>query len=225
MRNWITLLAASAGLTMLAPACDEASSEPRTVEFVASPTGSVLGEYRAMLLVYYAGEEDPSQCNALAYNRVAFPFGHFADQPMRIDTDNRPGGCTQQFVLYDPDDALPDLQITTQLAPQPGFDNGQCSNLGPQIIQHTQENMIQNMPWSAPIRIDTDDRPGACVQTFAIHGRPELGLDVLAEPDGDPGQCPNNPTTAAIEGHPASIVLDTDSRPGGCRVNLRLRNL
>jgi hypothetical protein len=225
MRNSITLLAASAALTMLAPACDGASSKPPTAEFVASTTGSVLGKDRAMLLVYYAGEEDPSQCNALAYNTISFPFGHFANQPMRIDTDNRPGGCTQQFVLYDPDDALSDLEITTQLAPQPGFDNGQCSNLGPQIIQHTREGMIQDMPWSAPIRIDTDDRPGGCVQTFAIHGRPELALDVVAEPDGDPGQCPNNLIIRAIEGAPGSIVLDTDSRPGGCRVNLRLDRL
>ncbi|MER6218526.1 hypothetical protein ABT213_31375 [Streptomyces sp. NPDC001674] len=76
------------------------------------------------------------------------------------------------------------------------------------------------------IRIDTDARPGGCTLTFAVPAisRTYVALDIQYDPDGDPGRCTNTGYHwAETDRGPVTIGVDTDNRPGGCRLQLRLR--
>jgi hypothetical protein len=67
-----------------------------------------------------------------------------------------------------------------------------------------------------PIVIDdTDDRAGYCNLTFTVSGRPDIALDIQysADASGSAGQCPGAGLRTATAGSPATISLDTDSRP------------
>ncbi|GGQ56210.1 hypothetical protein [Kitasatospora griseola] len=54
---------------------------------------------------------------------------------------------------------------------------------------------------------------------------PSVSLDIRYAGNGDVRQCggalPNDRFTAT-PGHPVPLTVDTDNRPGGCRLQLRL---
>ena len=153
---------------------------------------------------------------------------------IRINTDNGWGGCLQTFGILDPSNALAHYTFAIDWQPEPSADSSQCLNSGRHVIPITANNTVLYM--TPPIKIDTDDRRGGCAQTWSVAVdspaiKPDYVIDILFYPD-DQGvdQCrntasdPGSPLTARV-GSPVRIVIDTDSRYGGCRFSARLRKL
>ncbi len=74
------------------------------------------------------------------------------------------------------------------------------------------------------VRIDSDSRPGWCDLTFAVSGRNDVVLDVLFKAENGTGQCigASDGWQPVLAGHSLTIGIDTDGRPGGCGLALRL---
>ena len=139
---------------------------------------------------------------------------------IRLDTDNRPGGCQLSFALADFGGSLAGLKITYQLMPEFGSHSGQCG-------ENWRENPIPigtDLKFGDPIRIDSDNRTGWCNLTFAVTGRPDIRFEVLFYPDGRSEQCGNwSDNWRRVEpGQSLTLNLDMDDRAGGCRLALRL---
>jgi hypothetical protein len=79
------------------------------------------------------------------------------------------------------------------------------------------------------VLVDTDNRRGWCNLTFTVSSGSNIGLDVqyYADPSGSADQCinalPQGSFYTAASGAPATIEIDTDNRPGGCWLSVRLR--
>lgn len=166
---------------------------------------------------FYA-DGDRGQCSGAFTGTEVVKFGQWTSA-VRIDTDNRSGGCYQQFGIIDPDNALADLQISVDFRPN---GQGQCDFPGRRsipIVRGTSATLSERY------RIDTDDRPGGCAQKFLVSGRSDIGLEIQFVADGDPGQCGNTGTFTATIWAPVEFRLDTDGRGGGCRQKFRLIEL
>jgi hypothetical protein len=97
-------------------------------------------------------------------------------------------------------------------------DAGQCGGQG--LHQVPINASFNNLQMTTPIRMDMDDRSGGCVQTWSVAGS-KVALDIGFFGDGDVGQCGNTGNLSAPPD--VTLRLDTDSRPGGCLQNMRLR--
>lgn len=146
---------------------------------------------------------------------------------IRLDTDNRAGGCQLAFGIYDPSNSLAGLTVTYTWAAEPGSDEGQCQNAGTHTIP-----IKPFKTFGDDIRVDTDGRAGWCNLTFTLSGRSDIGVGVQFYGDGGgdaSGQCKNNipqgTYDTAYEGHPVTVSDDTDGRAGGCYLSLRLSRL
>nr|WP_307818876.1 hypothetical protein [Streptomyces sabulosicollis] len=146
---------------------------------------------------------------------------------IRLDTDNRAGGCQLAFGIYDPSNSLAGLTATYTWEPEPGSDDSQCQNGGTHAIP-----IKPFKTFGDNIRVDTDGRAGWCNLTFALSGRSDIGLDVQFYGDGGAdagGQCknyrPKDTYDTAYEGHSVTVSDDTDGRAGGCYLSLRLNRL
>lgn len=160
----------------------------------------------------------------------ATAFGAFSEA-IKFDTDNREGGCQLRLAIIDPDGILGERRWQLSIVFTPQGHIGQCKYPGSRVVPivPSVEAAIASWtlpPWRDPIVIDTDDRVGGCVLEFQVNG-PDTAhapvLDVAYEADGDPRQCPQAGVKVATLGHPAAVIIDTDSRPGGCLLRLRLR--
>ncbi len=158
------------------------------------------------------------QCNGGFYGIDTAPFGAWSKE-IRIDTDNRPGGCFQRFSIFDPDHRLKGLELGVEVL----SDNGQCKDFGSSYKRVPFSHSFENLIWSDPIMIDTDDTPGSCILEFSVHGRSDIVLETEFRADDRNGQCLNTGKKAAWLNHPFRIEIDADSRPGGCRQRFRLR--
>ncbi|MFI0819763.1 hypothetical protein ACH4TX_26835 [Streptomyces sp. NPDC021098] len=145
--------------------------------------------------------------------------------PIRLDTDNRAGGCQLAFGLYDPSNSLAGLTATYKWEAEPGSDDTQCENGGLKTIPINSSFRT----FADPIRVDTDGRAGWCNLTFALSGRSDIILEVqwYGDDGGDAkGQCkntrPKNTSQIVQEGRPVTLGDDTDGRAGGCYLSLRL---
>lgn len=140
---------------------------------------------------------------------------------IRLDTDNRSGGCQLSFGLADFGGALTGLKITYKLLPHFGSHAGQCGeNWEPNEIP-----IGTDLKMGAPIRVDSDGRTGWCNLTFAVTGRPDIRFEVLYYPDGRSEQCGDNWSydwRRVAPGEQLTLAIDTDDRAGGCRLALRL---
>jgi hypothetical protein len=163
----------------------------------------------------FYGDGDLGQCNALAYGIVGAPVEDWTP-PIRIDTDNSPGGCYQQLGILDPNKELAGVSLTVDFEPD-GV--GQCDIPGSRTIPITQSSLT----WSSAYRIDADNRPGGCQQKFTLSGPDVISFDVYYVADGDPGQCGNPGEHTITTGQSVTLRIDTDSRPGGCRQQFRIR--
>jgi hypothetical protein len=143
---------------------------------------------------------------------------------IRLDTDNRAGGCQLAFGIYDPSNTLAGLTATYTWTAESGSDEGQCGNAGTYTIP-----IKPFKTFGDNIRVDTDGRAGWCNLTFALSGRSDIILDVQWYGDGGrdaSGQCkkyiPQGGWDTVYEGHPVTVSDDTDGRAGGCYLSLRL---
>lgn len=162
---------------------------------------------------------DAGQCNGGFYGQGFVKMGDWTPA-MRLDMDGRPGGCYQSFAIVDPSQVLNGLVLKVAVWAD---GDGQCDFAGERTVPINRDS--NQVSWSSPYRLDTDNRPGGCQQRFTIEGRGDVALDVSFQPDGDPGQCGNAGVHTAVAGQPVQIRVDTDNRPGGCRQAFRLRLL
>jgi cysteine-rich repeat protein len=130
-----------------------------------------------------------------------------------VDTDGRPGGCWQRFMLQS--DCSSDAVFCVEfLGDSPGADLGQCGNNGVRCAAINQ--------WTDPILLDMDGRNGWCTEKFSIISQDEYTffLDFWATDGQDAnGQCKNVGMSKAYSKYnssTATIGLDTDDRSGGC---------
>lgn len=143
---------------------------------------------------------------------------------IRLDTDNRAGGCQLAFGIYDPSNTLAGLNVTYTWMVEPGSDETQCENEGTHTIP-----IKTFKTFGDSIRVDTDNRAGWCNLTFALSGRSDIRLDVQWYGDGGrdaSGQCrgyiPQGGWDTVDETKSVTVGDDTDGRAGGCYLSLRL---
>ena len=168
----------------------------------------------------YSG--DAGQCGGFTGLQKT-QLGQFT-QYIVIDADERAGGCMQNFGIYDPYYELKGLNITVNFYSDQNA--GQCWFQGVRKIPIFSD-------YSAPVLsseyvIDTDDRAGGCLLEFSISGRSDIVLDI--EFGNDPlgqnnGQCGNTGFHTVSEGKSVTLRIDTDNRPGGCRMRFSLGQL
>ena len=82
-------------------------------------------------------------------------------QPVRLDMDNRPGGCRAQFVVT----GNTNVALETQLSPlnftYPGF-----------LACTKQTQMVAKVGRNSDFLIDTDDRSAGCQEVFRLVDAP-----------------------------------------------------
>lgn len=151
------------------------------------------------------------------------PPGDFTT-PIRIDTDNRPGGCMLAFAVDAQPGTVDGLELLVSWRAEVGANVSQCGNQGIHNVPVT--NFQQ---FSPRLFIDTDNRRGGCILTFILRGRIDVQLDAQWWADDDATQCKNalppgqwhsTGTSGLI-----SLGFDTDNRFGGCNLALRLRHV
>ncbi|MEV7118374.1 hypothetical protein [Kitasatospora griseola] len=173
----------------------------------------------AALGVRFNPEGDPGQCGG-RQGEQWHPNGEWTDEIV-LDTDDRPGGCLLAFGLFDPQNQLGSASVRYAWTTLPGTGPGQCANQGDYRMPASSTARV----FGPSIRIDTDSRPGGCILTFLVSDTPSVSLDIRYAGNGDVRQCggalPNDQFTAT-PGHPVPLTVDTDNRPGGCRLQLRL---
>ncbi|MFF4365501.1 hypothetical protein [Streptomyces sp. NPDC001594] len=167
---------------------------------------------------------DPGQCGGRTGDQWAAET-HWTDL-IRFDTDGRRGGCQLAFGIFDPEGFMQNAGMTYEWRATPFSDPNQCGNQG----EHRVPVRSDVRTFGPGIRIDTDDRMGGCELTFALQesGVTVVQLDFQYYADGNAGQCrnalpPGSTRTVMADRGPETIGIDTDSRPGGCTLRLRLR--
>jgi|GEM_PF-3108726 len=162
---------------------------------------------------------DAGQCSYLHSGVDFAPLGDWTRR-IRIDTDNRSGGCLQQFAIVDPTGLLDEIELYV------GFEGaeGQCHEQGWRKIPKNRS--IHDIEWSWPIGIDADNRPGGCQQSFSLEGEGfALDIDFFTDEGGNNGQCKNEGQHTLMPYTTLSLGIDTDNRSGGCQQRFRLRQL
>lgn len=150
--------------------------------------------------------------------------------PVRLDTDNRDGGCWQSLSIVDPESVLGDARIQLEYwHDDRRGGSGQCglpTAFEPATYTSsvaTERRDLSDSWWT----VDTDNRPGGCQAKFSIVGSDEYVLDVRFYADGHGGQCGNASGQSghhtAVFGEPVQIRYDMDGRAGGCMQSFRLR--
>lgn len=175
------------------------------------------------------GDYGEAQCGNIGGTRYA-PLDRRSDA-IRMDTDERPGGCTLEWAIIDPPpNTLGGLVISVDW--QPSGDDGQCKG---RLGRPRQIPILSSIPMSETditfspfIGVDTDDASGGCYMTFSLSGRTDIALDIWFWPEDDPGQCepamrPDSDPLTVVQGAPATLFVDTDRRWGGCVQQMRLR--
>ncbi|MFF2077903.1 hypothetical protein ACFVXG_24490 [Kitasatospora sp. NPDC058162] len=171
--------------------------------------------------IRFNADGDPGQCGGRTGDQWKNDFD--ATEPIRFDTDSRPGGCQLAFGIYDPDGLLRDPSVTYTFQATPGGDPAQCGNPG----THRMPVGRTSRTFGPTIRIDTDNRPGGCDLTFALSSSIGMSIGVNYSSDGDRAQCGNAGPDLGLfspvdNDRPFAVRIDTDDRPGGCRLQLRL---
>ncbi|HEX8868408.1 MAG TPA: hypothetical protein VF821_22305 [Lentzea sp.] len=202
---WACALLAAGAMTM--SGAGAASAEPVGVQGLPTFLG-----------VKFVDEGNNGQC--LGPRDGAWVTNPNATAALRLDSDNRAGGCQLSFGIGDIDGSLAGLHVTYQLMPHVGAHSGQCGD-------NWNENVVpvgSSFTFGEPVRIDSDSRPGWCDLTFRVSGRNDVVLEVLFTAENGTGQCigASSGWQPVVAGLPLTIGIDTDGRPGGCGLALRL---
>ncbi|WP_052713448.1 hypothetical protein [Streptomyces katrae] len=192
------------------------------------PTPHALAQDRllfpAEIGIRFNPDGDPGQCGGRTGDQWV-EENRWTDV-IRFDTDGRRGGCQLAFGVFDREGFMQNAGLTYEWRATPFADPNQCGNQG----EHRVPIRSDVRTFGPGIRIDTDDRMGGCALTFAVQqtGITLVQLDFQYYADGNAGQCPNalppgSTRTVSADRGPETIGIDTDSRPGGCTLRLRLR--
>jgi hypothetical protein len=170
--------------------------------------------------IFFAGTQDGAQCGV---NQGTFwaPAQTWTP-PIRFDTDNRAGGCELSFALRDTAFfSVPTL--TYQWAQAGTSDPGQCGRRG--LYTAPVNGDPEGQVMGPRILVDTDNRFGFCNLTLALSGSSAYQLDVQFWADGQ-DQCfntaPQGQWHSVRAGQSLTLSIDTDGRPGGCQMAVRL---
>jgi hypothetical protein len=202
-------------LVFLVPLALVAPERSRADEPLQSEEAELSAEIEPFFFINFFADGDAGQCNGLANGVQATALGDWS-QAIRLDTDNRPGGCFQQFAIFDPGHLLDGLVLEVNIFPD---GQAQCDSPGERIIPISASGIV----WSSAYRIDTDNRPGGCQQVFTLEGRDDIVFDVAFFSDGNSGQCGGIGVHTVDTSGGAQIRLDMDQRDGGCRQQFNLR--
>lgn len=165
----------------------------------------------------FLADGDAGQCNGGAQGRI-LSQGASWSPAIRIDTDNRPGGCLYRIGIVDLGGTLRGAGFGLDMNFSGDGDATQCGGQGPHPVPIN--SSFDSLQLTTPIRMDMDNRAGGCLQVWSVTGTKIL-FDINFFGDGDVGQCGNIGSHSA----PPTITLrvDTDNRPGGCNQSIRLR--
>ncbi|MFE7603303.1 hypothetical protein [Streptomyces sp. NPDC057494] len=205
----ILVLSAAAATVAAATVVPAPLAHARTGRLLSSQIG-----------IQFDPDGDPGQCGGRTGEQWA-SAGNVTDV-IRFDTDSRAGGCRLAFGLYDPQGELGGVSATYTFRATPGGDPAQCGNQGTHQLPIT-----ASRSFGAVIRIDTDNLQGGCDLTFALTSPTSTSIGVNYTSDGDRAQCGNAPLPPggfSPVGNDSAfpVRIDTDDRPGGCRLQLRL---
>jgi hypothetical protein len=187
------------------------STTTSTVDRLASHVnlGSVL------IVQEFVGDGDVGQCNGGAYGTI-YSWAANWSPGIRIDTDNRSGGCLYRIGIADLGGALQAAGFGLNMVFIADGDAGQCGGQGSHQVPINPS--LSGFQMTTPIRMDM--RSGGCRQTWSVTGS-KVAFDLTFYGDGDVGQCGNTGSHSAPPD--ITIRLDTDNRPGGCVQSMRLR--
>ncbi|MFA4875502.1 MAG: hypothetical protein WC690_09220, partial [bacterium] len=172
---------------------------------------------RLSICYRFSPDGDSGQCGG-ASGVHCTPLNEWSSE-IRIDTDDRAGGCEQQFSVRkaNPTPQEKSLRLCVDFNPD---GQSQCDNPGTHCAGLN--------GWTDTYRIDTDSRPGGCQQGFRLDGGdPNLVFEVQYRADGDSSQCElpeHDIVLYRSEGGDWSpyLRIDTDSRSGGCLQKFRI---
>lgn len=189
----------------------------------APPSATFSGPYLVETWEIDEASANPGQCGGAAGTQ-AVALGNWT-LPIRIDTDDRSGGCRLRYFIYDPQNRLAASGMSVGLTGDPGQCGGSGSVYTLQKLATLDAGTIANLPYH---RIDTDSRPGGCLMQFTLSGAPSdpqpKHLEVQYSFDGDANQCGNFGSRSADSRFSPSLIqlgLDTDGRGGGCLLSMR----
>lgn len=188
--------------------------------FAISLTAFAAKSSQVQFYHWLEADEDVGQCNDLPLTVTGASLGEWTDK-VKIDTDDRDGGCYQKFAIYDPDRELGSLLIQVDFQSD-GI--GQCDLAGKKNIPLNRD-IFRGMKWSNRYRIDTDERFGGCTQKFSMLGGSGYALDIDFSAEDDKTQCGNTGISTVTKNKSVTLRLDTDDRAGGCFQKFRLRKL
>jgi hypothetical protein len=195
---------------LLAPFCALAMS--------ASPVLAVDLDNVLIVQRFVANDTGIEQCNKLAYGEKIIGAAAEWSPVIRVDTDNRDGGCEHDIAIVDPTGELKGLEISINFFPDDYA--SQCKNPGYRTIPINSK--LKDVKFVKPMIYDMDNEPGGCQQVYSLKGRNDVMLEVKFEGDDDWSQCENYGTHKVVVAKDAQIRLDTDQRWGGCRLSYRL---
>ncbi|WP_369148217.1 hypothetical protein [Streptomyces sp. R44] len=211
------------GITRKALVLSAAAATVAAASVVPAPLAQARAErlVAAQIGVQFNPDGNPGQCGGRTGEQ--WVFDGQVTEAIRFDTDSRPGGCRLAFGLYDPQDELRGVAATYTFRATPGGDPAQCGNQGTHQLPITKTSRT----FGDVVRIDTDNRPGGCVLTFALTAPGTTTLYINYTSDGDRAQCGNalplpGVFSPAGNNREVPIRIDTDDRSGGCQLRLRL---
>ncbi|MFJ9828916.1 hypothetical protein ACIRSU_31770 [Streptomyces sp. NPDC101160] len=211
------------GITQRVLVLTSAALTAAAVSVAPAPLAQARAEALDMQLgIQFNPDGNPGQCGGRTGEQ--WKYSATPTDVIRFDTDSRAGGCQLAFGIYDPENELPGLIATYTFRSTPGGDPAQCGNQGTHRIPVS----TTSRTFGPVIRIDTDNRQGGCDLTFALSTPRGESIGVNYTSDGDRAQCgnalpPSDGSFSPVDNdREYTLRIDTDDRPGGCRLRLRL---
>ncbi|MFI0924202.1 hypothetical protein ACH4TP_09790 [Streptomyces sp. NPDC021012] len=211
------------GITQRVLVLSAAAATAVAVSVVPAPLAQARSELfiPPQIGIQFNPDGDPGQCGGRTGEQWKFPGD--PTEAIRFDTDSRPGGCRLAFGIYDPGNVMTGVSATYTFKVTPGGDPGQCGNQGTHKLPIT----TTSPTFGDAIRIDTDNRQGGCDLTFALTSPTSTSLNINYASDGDRAQCGNalplpGGFSPVDNDREITLRIDTDDRPGGCQLQLRL---
>ena len=169
-------------------------------------------------------EAEASQCNEMAKGLIKTKAGDWSPF-IKIKPDMRTGGCLHRFAIVDTGSRLADLFISVSFWGD--GDATQCGNPGTHDLPRLTRDPVRETAadWTPPLKIDTDQRRGGCIERWSLRGRTDVALDIDFVPDGEAEQCGNAGAYTVTAESIAQFRIKTNEQPGGCLLRFRLRSI